>query len=148
MNKLTRLFISISLLFNIGVLTLLSPVEALAQTNSRKIGINCSTIREQSEGSVDPACGGNIAKLISTVVTIIFIVAALLALFYLIYGGVKYILSGGNKDQTASARQMIIAAIIGLAIVFLSFVVIKVLGAVFGFDITNLTLPSFNKIGD
>lgn len=147
MKKLSSAIVAGGILVNSAAVTLISPVAAFAASElNQKVGIDCNTISQQSAGSVNPACGGDIGKLISTVVTIIFIGAALLALFYLIWGGIRWILSGGDKEATAKARGTLTAAIIGLAIVFLSFVIIKVLGAVFGFDISNLTLPSFNKI--
>jgi hypothetical protein len=43
----------------------------------------------------------------------------------LIYGGVLYITSGGNDEKIQKAKQTLTAAIIGLLIVLLSYVIIS-----------------------
>lgn len=86
----------------------------------------------------------NFGFVVGTVITLILILTVIIAVFYLIYGGVRWILSRGDKEQVENARTHIVAAIIGLAIVFLSFFTVNI---VFGFffpgqSIQNLTLPS------
>src|SRR5690349_7405124 len=58
----------------------------------------------------------NIGTLISSIVTILLIAAAIIALFFLIWGGIRWITSGGDKSKVDSARQTIIASIIGLIV--------------------------------
>lgn len=50
-----------------------------------------------------------------------FVIAAILALVFLIWGGINWITSGGDADGVKSARDRIIAAIIGLIVVILSY---------------------------
>lgn len=64
-------------------------------------------------------------------ITMLLIASALLALFFLIAGGIQWASSGGDKAGLESARKKITYAIIGLAVVFLSFMLIKVIGNVF-----------------
>jgi hypothetical protein len=54
-----------------------------------------------------------IAGLINVVLGFLGIIAVIIVLI----GGFKYMLSGGSEDKTAEARKMIIAGIIGLAII-------------------------------
>jgi len=70
-------------------------------------------------------------------IRVIFIIATLAVLLYLILGGFKWVTSGGDKAKTEEARNMLTAAIIGLAIIALSFVVVTLLEAFFGIDITS-----------
>lgn len=67
------------------------------------------------------------------VVNLMFLIAAFLAVAYLMYGGIKWITSRGDKIAVESARKHIVAAVIGLVIVAGSFfalnVVFKLLGA-------------------
>jgi hypothetical protein len=57
----------------------------------------------------------------------------LLALFYLIWGGLSWITSEGDKQRLAQARTRIVFAIIGLIIVFLAYLIVNiVLGFFFG----------------
>jgi len=83
----------------------------------------------------------NIGAIVGAAVTFILIVAVLIALFFLIFGGVRWITSGGDKAKVESARGTIIAAIIGLVIAFLAFFVLSLALSFFGLSLTNLTLP-------
>ncbi len=60
---------------------------------------------------------GDVGQLISAVVGTLLIIAALLAFFYLILGGIQWITSGGDKAGMEAARNKITHAIVGLIIV-------------------------------
>jgi uncharacterized protein YacL len=83
----------------------------------------------------------NLGGLVGAAVTFILIVAVLIALFFLILGGIRWITSGGDKAKVDSARQTITAAIIGLVIAFLAFFILALALSFFGLSLTNLTLP-------
>jgi hypothetical protein len=55
-------------------------------------------------------------SLISTGLTIVFIVAGLAVLVYLFIGAFTYLTAGDNEDQTKKARLMITNAVVGLII--------------------------------
>lgn len=84
----------------------------------------------------------NIGPFLGAAVTFILIIAVLIALFFLIYGGIRWITSGGDKAKVESARGTIIAAIIGLVIAFLAFFILSLALSFFGISLTNLRLPS------
>ncbi len=86
-----------------------------------------------------------IPGLISFAVTAIIIVAGLIFFFMLIIGGLRWILSGGDKAQTESARSQITAALIGLVIIFSAWAIVTLVENVFGFNVLNLTLPALNS---
>jgi len=80
--------------------------------------------------------------IISTVIKLILVVAALIAFFFLVVGGIKWITSGGDKEQTAKAQGTITAALVGLVIVFAAWAIIRLLEAFFGFEIlSTLKIP-------
>lgn len=82
-------------------------------------------------------------NLLSAAVSITLILAALVAFFFLVFGGIKWITSGGDKDSTAKAQGTITAALIGLAIVFSAWAILKIIEAVFGVAILgNFSLPN------
>ena len=83
----------------------------------------------------------NLGSMVSNIITILFILAALIALFFLIWGGIKWILSGGDKGKVESARSTIIAALIGLVITFLAFFLLTFILGLFGISVTNFSLP-------
>lgn len=88
---------------------------------------------------------GNIGDLIKAVITLLFVVAILVALFFLIYGGIKWITSGGDKAGVEGARNMIVAALVGLVIVFLSYFIINFVLNFFGQgSINSLIIPSLS----
>lgn len=100
--------------------------------------ITTATVFAQNEGGLQ-APGGSIASDIKVetipqvIVNYLFIIAAFLAVAYLMYGGIKWITSRGDKMAVEAARKHIVAAVIGLVIVAGSFfalnVVFRLLGA-------------------
>lgn len=90
-------------------------------------------------------CDLQISTLIGPFVNFLFIIAVVAALLYLVWGGLKWLTSGGDKTAVQAAREHILAAIIGLVIIFLSyfilnFILVFFLGANFG--IANFSIPT------
>ncbi len=83
-----------------------------------------------------------IANIISAVIILILVVAALVFFFMLVWGGVRYILSGGDKSQTEAARSQITAALIGLVIVFAAWAIINLVSLFFGINLLSLNIPN------
>lgn len=71
------------------------------------------------------------------------ILAAIIALFFLVFGGFKWITSGGDKSKIDSARQTLVAAVIGLVLTFLSFFILSLVLQFFGLGFENLDIPAF-----
>ncbi len=80
----------------------------------------------------------NIVDLMNLGVAIAIILAGTLSVFYIFYGGISFILSGGQEDKIKQAVHTIRYAIIGLIVTIFSVTIIKVLGLVFGFDLLSL----------
>lgn len=82
--------------------------------------------------------------LIGTLIEAIFVLAVIVALGYLIYGAIRWIMSEGDKSKVSDARNHIIAAVIGLVIVFLSYFIINVILSIFfNTNIGSIQLPHF-----
>lgn len=86
---------------------------------------------------IPPPPGGfsDITDAISNIMKLVFIIAVVLLLFYFIWGGMKWLTSGGDKAQTEAARSHLTAAIIGFAIVALAYAIVRFIGSFFGIDI-------------
>lgn len=84
-------------------------------------------------------------KLIRNVIVAILIIAAVLSLFFLIYGGIRWILSGGDKTKVDEARKTIVAALIGLIITFLAYFILSIVLGLFGLNVSNLQLPTLTQ---
>ncbi len=57
-----------------------------------------------------------------------------LALIMFIYGGLMFLISAGSADSIAKAKKIIVAAVVGLIIVFASFLIIKFVMRAMGLD--------------
>ncbi|MDR2063584.1 MAG: pilin [Candidatus Nomurabacteria bacterium] len=55
----------------------------------------------------------------------ILVVIGIVSVFMLIYGGLRYILSGGDSKKVVDAKNTVMYAIIGLIIVFLSYALVN-----------------------
>jgi len=88
----------------------------------------------------------NFGTVMGAAVTFVFVIATIIALGYLIWGGIKWIISQGDKQGVENARNHIIAAIIGLVLIFLSYLVINIVLSFFapGTSLMNLQLPSLH----
>src|SRR5690349_1732751 len=66
---------------------------------------------------------------IGKLIFIMFIAAAIIALFVIVLGGFKWITSQGDPKEISGARNTIIYAAIGLGVVFLSFFIVNLLSS-------------------
>lgn len=78
-----------------------------------------------------------LSNIISTAVSLFIFLAIILSLFYIISGGVDIITANGEKEKVNKARQKLTFAAIGLVVVFLSFLIVSIIGQFF--DIKLLT---------
>mgnify|MGYP001601234159 CR=1 FL=1 len=85
----------------------------------------------------------NIGDLIGAAIGAAFMVSFLLVFVMLVWGGVQWITSGGDKENTQKAKDRITSALVGLAIIGGAWALMKIVGAFFGVDIlTSFKLPS------
>ena len=84
-----------------------------------------------------------IPGIVSGLIGLTLIIAALVFFFILVIGGIKWILSGGDKTATEGARSQITAALVGLTIVFAAWAIIQLIKTLFGVNILELNIPSF-----
>ena len=100
-------------------------------------------------GIVNPALGNNLqnltgaeffARFVPMAVTLLLIAAAVVFVFIMILGAISWITSGGDKQQVESARGRILAAVIGLVILFAVWAIIRLLGTFFGINILILDI--------
>lgn len=89
-----------------------------------------------------PATTLSVEGMVSGFIKLILVVAGLAFFFILVIGGVKWIISGGDKAHTEGARNQITAALVGLVIVFSAWAILQLINTFFGVNILELTLPS------
>ena len=93
-------------------------------------------------GDFAPLENLTIGGIVSGFIRLILVVASLVFFFILVIGGIRWIVSGGDKAQTETARNQITAALVGLVIVFSAWAILQLIKVFFGVDIFSLTLPS------
>lgn len=89
---------------------------------------------------------GNISfsEIANFAVALLLVSSTVLAIFYVTKGGFSFIMSSGDDEKIKAAVHTIRYSIVGLVVIFLSILIIKIIGAVFGFNL--LSYLSFEKI--
>ena len=94
------------ILLTLSILAAL-PLVALAQGGDLGAGI--------VQGYAPPA--RNLPETIIGIVNFVLVIVGVLALAFLVYGGFLYITSRGEETQIATAKQVIINAVIGIIVI-------------------------------
>ena len=81
-----------------------------------------------------------VGKVVSGAISLTMLVVALVFFFILVLGGIKWVTSEGDEKKVAAARAQITNGLIGLAIVFAAFAIVKLINVIFGIDIMNLQI--------
>lgn len=103
----------------------------------------------QSPGSINiqkPDKGfSSLGNFISNGLTVALAIAVLVVIAMIIWGAFEWISSGGDKDAVGKARNRIINALIGLAVLAIAFALARVAAQFLGFsDLGNIVIPSPN----
>ncbi len=136
MKRMRRL--AILIMFTVGFLV---PVVAMSSVAMARAGDSCKlptsrfgvpTWYKYLEGQRDPAnkcrlvMDFEVGKLMSflsiglALIEILLFIAGIVAIAFIIVGGFRYVLSQGNPDETAKAKDAIINAVIGVAIAIIA----------------------------
>ena len=75
--------------------------------------------------------------IIPGIIQLLLFLAFILAIIYLLWGGISWISSGGNKESLAAAKKKITYALLGLVLVLLSFAILYTFGNIFGVNLKN-----------
>ena len=76
---------------------------------------------------------GSIGDLINNLtVGLIYPLAAVILFFILIWGGYDFMFSRGNPEKIKKASAKITAGLLGFLLLFLSFVIVRVISFIFG----------------
>lgn len=98
--------------------------EGNIQDNVAK-GVQGSTGVPTTCDEKDGTQGSTVNKLAKNVVNIFSLVVGAVAIIMIIYGGFRYITSGGDSGNVGNAKNTLIYAIVGLVIVVLAQVIVQ-----------------------
>jgi len=115
--------------------TVTEPATVLPSTaeiqNGLCAGANLDVTTNCQSGISGQDATDKINDLIADVINIFSLVVGVVSVFMIIIGGFKYITSGGDSNNVASAKNTILYAIIGLVIVALAQTIVRfILGRV------------------
>ncbi|MDO8573176.1 MAG: hypothetical protein Q7R77_00300 [Candidatus Daviesbacteria bacterium] len=118
------------------VVSFLNPVKILAATPDITIEAPVNKLTNKPLGY------SNLGIFISNAISLIFIFAVIMVLIMLIWGAFEWIASGGDKEAVGKARNRILNALIGMAVLAVAFAIFKVAGQFLGFDTLNFVIPT------
>lgn len=79
----------------------------------------------------------NVIDIINMGVALAILVAGLLSVFYIFYGGISFILAAGDESKIRTAVHTIRYAIIGLVVTIFAVTFIAIVGNIFGFNLVS-----------
>ena len=116
-----KIILTLLTLISLTAGPVLMPAAALAAVPDKNVcdGIKATGATNCIDGSL------KIPGIIKTVINLLSFIVGIAAVIMIIFGGLKYVTSGGDSNNTASAKNTIIYAIVGLVIVILAQTIVK-----------------------
>lgn len=114
-----------------------TPVPAYSPPSSEGV-INFGTLQNAIPGLSEPfklGSGANVGRIISIIIPYLFVIAGLLLLFYLIYGGFHMMIAASDEKGLAEAKGKITNALFGFLILFLSYWIVQILQYILGIKV-------------
>lgn len=130
MKKITK--IVTQTFTGLGAFACLFSSRLLASATSVQEGANAA----RADGMPTELIGDN--GVFSRITNTVLLIVGLISVIMLVYGGLRYILSGGDSKKVTDAKNTILYAIIGLIISMLAYAIVHfVLNSVIGVGTTN-----------
>lgn len=115
----------------------LSPLSVLAASDTINLKV--------TDSNFNAITGLKPSYFVSAGINLILIMSAIIAFFFLLIGGVQWIMAGGDKEGTEKARKRITASLVGLAIVFSAYALVFIIQALFGVNILSFDLKQIGS---
>lgn len=125
--KYKQLFVIINtIVLLVTVFSIIAPASAQITNPAPGVFVDFTT-------STASTCKANtFACLFTFFIKQILVVVGVLAIFFVIIGGVQYLVSGANEEWAESGKKTLTNAIIGLVIIILSYVIVNVINNALG----------------
>jgi hypothetical protein len=132
--KRTKTYVAVMLMATASLAPVMVPAAVYAQagTNATQTPLCSGTELDASaiDGGGTPcatngATSSKLTSLIKLVINIISVVVGVIAVIMIVFGGLKYITSGGESSNVSSAKNTILYAIIGLIVVALAQFIVR-----------------------
>ena len=130
MKKITKIITQT--FTGLGAFACLFSSRLLASATSVQEGANAA----RADGMPTELIGDN--GVFSRITNTVLLIVGLISVIMLVYGGLRYILSGGDSKKVTDAKNTILYALIGLIISMLAYAIVHfVLNSVIGVGTTN-----------
>lgn len=118
---------TIALAFGLAVASSSVAIDsAQAQNLKRNVCKGADLSLSGGGGNCDEGAGeGKLNNLIRQIVNIISVIVGIVAVIMIMYGGFRYITSGGDSGNVGTAKNIIIYALVGLIIVALAQIIVR-----------------------
>lgn len=120
-KKITRLLAS----FAVAGFVLVPATVAAQQTQSPTTKAICEGLAISGGNCVEKAGETTVSSAVKTAINILSLIVGIIAVIMVIIGGLKYIISSGDSSNINSAKNTILYAVIGLAVVALAQVIVR-----------------------
>lgn len=120
-----RILLTAFAVLSLGIITAVFSPETSSVLAAPKDDV-CSGLQTTGAGAGCTAGeGATVDSVIAAVINILSVLVGVIAVIMVIVGGFKYVTSGGDSSSIQSAKNTIIYALIGIAIVALSQTIVK-----------------------
>ena len=122
MKKIKLLLTSLITLIGLNA-ALLAPIATVKAATTTTNGLTCGTqldLNTDGECAVDTTKAGKVNDTLTKVVRLFEIIVGIVSVIMIIFGGLKYITSGGETGGVKKAKDTILYAVIGLVVVAIS----------------------------
>jgi len=129
MKKLIAMIASVVAVFAIALVPLTPVTVSAVGTEAQR------AVCEAEEGAVwdetkDPPCTRpagekSMNEMIQTIINVMLFIVGILSVVMIIFGGIRYVSSAGNKSAVDSAKNTIVYAVVGLIVAILAFALVQ-----------------------
>lgn len=91
----------------------------------------------QLQGPLDPERFTDLASIVNVSLPYLFLIAGIILLGYLIWGGYDYLTSMGDPKKAEMGKAKITHAVIGFIIIFVSYWLVQIVDFVFQLGVYN-----------
>lgn len=132
--KKTKTYVAVLLMATASLAPVMVPAAVYAQAgdNTNLQGPLCTGADSLSFDTTAKPCsvangtsGDKLTAIIKLIINIISVVVGVVAVVMIVFGGLKYITSGGESSNVSSAKNTILYAIIGLVVVALAQFIVR-----------------------
>jgi len=80
---------------------------------------------DEVAGTCDRGTKSGLTDIVHTVINVMLFIVGILSVVMIIFGGIRYTASAGNKTQVDNAKNTIIYAVVGLVVAIVAFALVQ-----------------------